>query len=158
MSHLRTAAFALALGIGLLASRAGRAASFDLTGDWTYAITEITVQGACPSTGDFSGAAVIAQAGGAFTLDLVSGQPCLPAGICSLAGTAAGAQYEATSGDIVADDEGGIARTDASFTASSATAAAGTAVSTYTLDAFQCIWTSLAAESQSSSPASATSV
>jgi len=71
----------------------------------------------------------------------VSGKPCLPAGICSLAGTVAGAQYEATSGDIVADDEGGIARTDASFTASSATAAAGTAVSTYTLDAFQCIWT-----------------
>ena len=132
---------ALAIGTGLLAPISAMAATFDLSGSFLYEIVEIDVQGACPSTGDFSGDAEIVQTGDAFTLEFQSGQPCLPTGVCSLAGTVDGVTYTGTTGPIPTDTEGGVTVTDTNFIASSMTAAAGSNVSTFTLRDFQCIWT-----------------
>jgi hypothetical protein len=125
-----------------LAPLAARAATYDLTGVWRVTTTNHEVVGVCPPGFDSVFEATIRQQGDVFSMDLeatpLSG-PCLPAAVCSFAGTVSGASYLAQN-SVVVDDEGGVAATTLPFEATSATQASGSAVSTYTLDEFVCTW------------------
>lgn len=134
----------LAVALVVLAPIGASAATFDLTGRWEVATSNHQIVGFCPPGSDFTTYADLLQIGDAFTLDLETGMlggPCQPPAICQLEGTIAGASYQATSGPVVADDEGGVAEVTVDFVASSAEQASGQSVQTYTLDDFECIWT-----------------
>jgi len=129
----------LVLPLGALALGSNPLPTYDLSGVWDYTISEIGEVGPCPTTGDFGGEAHILQTAETFSLDFVSGQPCLPEGVCHLVGTVSGSHYQAS--NAVDVPGGGVAATTLDFVAASATAAAGSAVSTFTLAPDVCTWT-----------------
>jgi hypothetical protein len=110
---------------------AALAATYDLTGTWSYATSGNWVTGVCPVGKDSSGALEIIQTGDAFTLKLLSGAVCNPASMCSYTGTIAGAVYKASNSAVV-DSEGGKVTNTITFTATSVGAASGTGGSQYT--------------------------
>ena len=116
--------------LGLVTPRAALAATFDLTGTWSYTTSNNWVTGVCPKGMDSSGTLQISQTGDSFTLQLLSGMVCDPASMCSYSGTIAGAVYTATNSAVV-DTEGGKATNTITFTATSTTAASGADSSTY---------------------------
>jgi len=116
--------------LGVAAPPAARAATFDLSGTWSYTTTDNWVTGVCPKGMDSSGTLQITQTGDSFTLQLMSGMVCDPASMCSYSGTIAGAVYTATNSAVV-DTEGGKATNTITFTATSNTAATGADSSSY---------------------------
>lgn len=112
------------------AAGAAGAATFDLTGTWSYSTTGNWVKGPCPKGTDSSGKLQINQSGDSFTLTIVSGMVCKPASLCAYSGTVAGATYTAKNSAVV-DSEGGKASNTITFTASSPHAASGSDSSTY---------------------------
>lgn len=116
--------------LGLAAPRAARAATFDLSGTWSYTTSNNWVTGVCPKGQDSSGTLQITQSGDSFTLQLLSGMVCDPASLCSYSGTIAGAVYTATNSAVV-DTEGGKATNTITFTATSSAAATGADSSSY---------------------------
>jgi hypothetical protein len=63
----------------------------------------------------------------------------VPEAVCHLEGTVSGSAYHAEN-SVVVDQSGGISATTLDLDASSATAASGSAVTTYTLGDLGCVW------------------
>lgn len=115
------------------------AATYDLTGEWTYAFSDKTVQGVCPLGPLNQGTLQIEQNGDTATLVLLTGGECSPASMCTFSCTISEDEYTCSNSDVV-DNEGGVAENTVTLTATSANDAAGPAFSTYTLGEVQCRW------------------
>lgn len=114
------------------------AATFNLSGTWTFVSTNGQGEGVCPAPADQSGTAKITQTGDDFTL-VLSGIVCEPAAVCTFSGTVAGAAYTGTN-SVVVDKEGGVVNSTLTFTARSSSAVSGSYHATYTLNEFSCQW------------------
>ncbi len=118
-------------------------ATYDLSGTWNYTRTANWAQGDinCNPGPDASGTCTISQSGNSFSFAFTSGSVCDPPGSCTFEGTVSGADYTCSTTDIV-DDEGGSVTSTISFTASSATSAAGSGISAYTHPSgeWECTW------------------
>jgi MYXO-CTERM domain-containing protein len=136
---MRMTLIAVAGGFSLVFSSLASAATYDLGGQWEYAFSDKTVDGACPLGPLNTGTLEITQEGDTATLEILTGGECSPASMCSYECTIADDVYTCSSSDTV-DDEGGVAENTFTLTASSETEASGPAVSTYTLGTFQCRW------------------
>jgi MYXO-CTERM domain-containing protein len=136
---MRAVVAVVSLALVSLPSSVGLGATYDLTGTWSYVTTNNWVTGLCPKGQDSSGMLTITQTGDTVTLVVSSGMVCDPASMCSFAGTVSGADYTVSNSAVV-DNEGGVAKNTVTFTASSASAAAGQDSSSYTLDTFTCSW------------------
>lgn len=115
------------------------AATFDLSGLWSYSITDNWVNGICEQGQDTSGTLAIAQTGDSFELTMNDGVVCDPAWTCVFSGSVSDDYYMASNSGVV-DSEGGMVTNALTFTASSATEATGSQTSNYTLDTFSCDW------------------
>jgi hypothetical protein len=115
------------------------AATYDLSGDWSYVYSDKTVVGACPLGPLNEGTLRIVQSGDTATLEVLTGGECSPASMCFFDCSIVDDEYTCTNSDVV-DDEGGVAENTSVFTAFSANAADGPAVSIYTLGSFVCQW------------------
>lgn len=123
----------------LLAAGPASAATYDLSGTWSFSTSGNWVTGVCPKGADSTGTLQIAQTGDSFTMKILTGMVCSPASMCSYTGTIVGAAYTATNSAVV-DNEGGKATNTITFAASSATAATGADSSTYVHPKTTCTW------------------
>ena len=78
----------------------------DLSGTWNYSSSAQKVTGKCPAGVPASGTATISQKGKSVTLKYTSGAVCVPAAVCSYAGSLDGNQLTLNNHAVV-DDEGG---------------------------------------------------
>lgn len=119
------------------------AATFDLTGNWNYTLSNNWAVGdmGCSPGPPASGTCTIEQTGDAFTFAYTSGVVCSPPECCTFEGTVDDADYMCSTKDTV-DDEGGTVTSTITFTALSATSASGSGISLYThpSEDWKCQW------------------
>ena len=119
------------------------AATYDLTGTWSYILSDCWAYGGinCNPGPEAGGTCIIEQTGDSFAFAFTSGVACDPPESCTFSGTVSGNVYNCSTTDIV-DDENGSVTSTIVFTATSATSAAGTGTSRYTHPSgdWECNW------------------
>ncbi|MGD8897007.1 MAG: hypothetical protein PVJ73_13300 [Acidobacteriota bacterium] len=116
------------------------AVAADVTGDWSYEVSDSWSKGPCPMGKGGSGKITMTQDGDKVTLVFVSGRKCSPASMCTFEGTRNGDELLLSNAAKV-DDEGGEAKNEISLTFEGEDAARGTSESSYTHPGgMQCRW------------------
>ena len=117
---------------GILAAGAASAATYDLTGNWNYQISDSwPIGNPFDQSVNASGQCIIDQQGNTFSFAFISGMICSPPECCTFEGTVSGSEYLCATTDIV-DTEGGSVTSTINFTAASPTSASGSGNSVYT--------------------------
>jgi hypothetical protein len=129
----------IVVGAALIAVPARSAAS-DVSGDWTYEVSDSWKKGPCPVGKGGSGAIRITLDDDAAKLVFASGRTCRPKSMCTFAGTLSGEKLVVSNSARV-DDEGGVAKNEIKLTFTGGDAASGTSESSYTHPGgMECHW------------------
>jgi hypothetical protein len=139
MAKPRLLCGALVAGAALVAVPARSAAS-DVSGDWSYDVSDGWKKGPCPVGKGGSGTIKITQDGDTVKLVFASGRKCRPKSMCTFSGTLIGNKL-VVSNSAKVDDEGGVAKNGIELTFAGGDAASGTSESSYTHPGgMQCRW------------------
>jgi hypothetical protein len=112
----------------------------DVSGDWSYEVSDSWNKGPCPVGKGGSGKITMTQDGDKVTLVFVSGRKCRPKSMCTFEGTLSGDQLVVENSAKV-DDEGGEAKNEIVLTLHGANSASGTSESSYTHPkGMECRW------------------
>jgi hypothetical protein len=112
----------------------------DPTGIWIAELSHVAVEGPCPSTPTQRGPVDLTLDGDQFTLVFPDADfDCDPIEACAFTGTIDGLVLTGANAGV-ADDQGGVYRTDFVVTWDGADHIEGTGESTYTAEGVVCVW------------------
>jgi hypothetical protein len=116
------------------------ATAADVSGDWSFEVSDSWNKGPCPVGKGGSGKITMTQDGDKVTLVFVSGRKCRPKSMCTFEGTLSGDQLEVKNSAKV-DDEGGEAKNEIVLKLDGDDFASGTSESSYTHPkGMECRW------------------